>query len=150
MLRYLRAFIKAWQLTLRGEGVSPHFRPLERWVEEGLRKVAQAVETADAHQINRARREDIQLKLDGRMTSLEQTLEMVRHNLATVYPRLMRLDDPYAVMVIQSSNINDQYRVSQFALGDAVPSAELKQALAALDRHLMSLPPLESRQSSST
>jgi len=56
MLRYLRAFIKAWQLTLRGEGVSPHFRPLERWVEEGLRPVSgEPVRAGGCRPIGRAK-----------------------------------------------------------------------------------------------
>ena len=144
MMRRFRAFVKAVQMTLRDKRAVPsHFQPLERWMDAGLQKAARVTAAADAHQINRAQRKDIQLKLDGRITSLEQTLEMVRHNLVNVYPRLMQLDDPYSMMVIQSSNINDQYRVSQFARCDAIASAELKQALEELERHLIDLPSIE-------
>ena len=137
LMRRLRAFLRAAQIAL--QGTPPRFRPLERWMNECLRKVARVIAAADVHD---AQPDDIQLKLDGRMTSLEQTLDMVRHNMRDVYPRLIRLNDPHVMLVVQSSNMNDQYRVSQFAASDLIASHELKQALAALHQHLLDLPPI--------
>ena len=68
---------------------------------------------------------------------------MIRHNLVNEYPRLIRLDDPFSMTVVQSSNFNDQYRVSQFLAADIRFSDEFQDALAALNSHLLNLPPLD-------
>lgn len=149
MMRYVRAFIKALQMTARGETIDPtpktpqHFLPLETWINAGLQKLAQVKISADKNSITQDQREKIILRLDGRDTSLEQALGMVRHNLVNEYPKLMQLDDSYTMMVVQSSNMNDQYRVSQFILSDDITAPEIKQALEDLNEHLMNLPAIE-------
>ena len=141
MMRFARAFLQALRLTLRGESLTPaHFRPLEAWIDEGMSLLQQVNNAVDAERIECA---SLQLKLDGRMTSLESTLGMVRHNLVNEYPRLIRLDDPYSLTVIQSSNMNDQYRVGQFAAAEAISSAGLRRALDDLHEHLLNLPTIE-------
>ena len=141
MMRFLRALIQALRMTLRGESIAPaHYRPLEGWINEALRLLAR---------VNGIAREgsqdldEVVLKLDGRPTSLDRSLRMLRHNLVNEYPRLMRLDDPYSMMVVQSSNLNDQYRLSQFVASDMVASPELQAALAALVAHSERLPQVE-------
>lgn len=144
MMRTIRAFIKALQMTIRGETIAPSpFKPLEDWIDIGLQTLAIVFTTSDAQSYTQEKRQGIKLKLDGHMTSLEQSLQMVRHNWVNEYPKLIQLDDPYTMMVIQSSNMNDQYRVSQFATSDDIPSTEVKQALDALNEHLMNLPSIE-------
>ena len=64
---------------------------------------------------------------------------MVRHNLVNEYPRLIRLDDAFSMTVVNASNMNDQYRVSQFLHADEI-RAETRAALANLDAHLQALP----------
>ena len=148
MLRYTRVFIKALQMTIRGETIaSSHFKPLEDWIDEGLRLLATVTTTADAQGYGQEKRGTIQLKLDGHLTSLEQSLQMVRHNLVNEYPKLIQLDDAYTMMVVQSSNMNDQYRISQFASADEIASADVKQALERLNQHLMNLPTIERPES---
>ena len=144
MRRYLHAFLRALWMTLRGQKHSAaRFQPLEIWMEAGLHKVEQVIRAADEAQIPPAARTQIQLKLDGRPTSLEQTLQMVQHNLRREYPRLLRVDDPLAMAVVQSSNLNDHYRVSQFVQRAEIASPALKQALAALEAHLSRLPQIQ-------
>lgn len=144
MLRYARAFVKALQMTINGESITPsYYQPLEEWIDRGLQQVALVLTSADANGLSSERRQSIKLKLDGHMTSLEQTLQMVRHNLIAEYPKLIQLDDPYTMMVIQSSNMNDQYRVSQFAVTEEITSPEVKAALETLSEHLMNLPTIE-------
>lgn len=141
MMRFLRALLLALRMTLRGETLTPpHYRPLEAWVAEGLRLLEQ-VDAATASE--RLDLSALQLKLDGRPTSLERALQMARHNLVNEYPRLIRLDDPYSMMVVQSSNMNDQYRVGQFLLADELTSETLRSSLAALNAHLLNLPQIE-------
>lgn len=137
MMRFLRALTQALRLTLKGETLTPpQFRPLEAWIAGGLQLVEQAEIAAATQGLDTAA---LQLKLDGRPTSLERTLQMVRHNLVNEYPRLIRLDDAYSMMVISASNMNDQYRVAQFLEVGAIP-ADARSALAALDAHLGALP----------
>jgi len=144
MMRMIRAFIKALQMTIRGETITPsHYQPLEMWIDAGLQTLATIFITADAQGLPLEKRQQLKLKIDGHMTSLEQSLQMVRHNWLNEYPKLIQLDDPYTMMVIQSSNMNDQYRVSRFAIADEVASDEVKQALETLNQHLMNLPTIE-------
>ena len=145
MIRYARAFIHALRLTLRGESLTPpRYRPLEAWIEAGSTKLKRAEQVAAAERVDLSA---LRLPLDGRPTSIETTLAMLRHNLTDVYPRLIRLDDPHSMTVVQSSNMNDQYRVAQFAAADALSSLALRQALEELNEHLLNLPAMEAPQS---
>lgn len=145
MIRFARAFLQALRLTLRGESPTPaRYRPLQAWIGDGLTMLEQAEGAAAAEGIDLAA---LQMKLDGRPTSLDTTLKMLRHNLIEEYPRLIRLDDPHSMTVVQSSNLNDQYRVAQFAESDAISSAAFRRALADLDTHLQNLPAIESVES---
>ena len=137
MMRFLRALTQALRLTLTGESLTPaRYRPLEAWIARGLKLLEQVESAATAQHLDLA---VLQLKLDGRPTSLERTLQMAQHNLVNEYPRLIRLDDAYSMMVIGASNMNDQYRVAQFLEVEEIP-AETRAALAALDAHLQALP----------
>ena len=138
MIRFARALIQALCLTLRGQSPSPaRYRPFEAWIAQALTLLARVEKAAAAEGLDRAA---LQLKLDGRPTSLASALGMLRHNLLDVYPRLLRLDDPHSMTVIQSSNLNDQYRVARFA---DIASPALRRALEALNAHLLKLPALE-------
>ncbi len=137
MMRFLRALPQALRLTLKGESLTPrHYRPLEIWIARGLELLQRAERSAATEGLDLAA---LQLKLDGRPTSLERALQMVRYNLVDEYPRLIRLDDAYSMMIVNASNLNDQYRVAQFLALDAIP-AEARSALAALEAHLRALP----------
>ena len=141
MIRFLRAFVTALRLTLRGQSLTPtHFLPLETWIGQGLSLLKAVNDRAAAERLDLDAR---QLKLDGRPTSLERSLQMIRHNLVNEYPRLIRLDDPFSLTVVQSSNFNDQYRISQFLAADILFSAEFQQTLAALNTHLLDLPQID-------
>ena len=141
MIRFARAFIQALRLTLRGESLTPaHYRRLEDWIATGMTLLVDAERVAAAAKVDPAA---LRLKLDGRQTSLETSLAMLRHNLAEEYPRLIRLDDPHSMTVVQSSNLNDQYRIGQFAAADAISSPALRRALDELNEHLLNLPVIE-------
>ncbi|MCY3978951.1 MAG: hypothetical protein OXG23_12700 [Chloroflexi bacterium] len=141
MIRFARAFIQALRLTLRGEShAPPHFRALEDWIATSMTLLDAAERAAAAAKVDAAA---LRLKLDGRQTSLETSLAMLRHNLLEEYPRLIRLDDPHSMTVVQSSNLNDQYRIGQFAAAAAISSPALRRALAELNEHLQNLPAVE-------
>ena len=91
MIRTVRAFFRALQISLRGESLAPvHYRPLEAWMDAVGSQLALVIESADAQGFDRGQRQNLRLKLDGRLTSFEQTLQMLRHNLQNEYPRLIR------------------------------------------------------------
>ncbi len=141
MMRFLRAVLEALRLTIRAETFVPrHYQPLADWIAEGLRLLDRVRECAASGGVAL---EEIALKLDGRPTSLERSLQMARHNLVNEYPRLMRMDDPFSMAVVQASNFNDHYRISQFLATELGLSEEVNAALAALEAHLLSLPQIE-------
>ena len=141
MMRFARAFIQALRLTICGESLTPpHFRALEGWIATSTTLLDDVERAAVAANVDNAA---LRLKLDGRQTSLETSLAMLRHNLVEEYPRLIRLDDPHSMTVVQSSNLNDQYRIGQFAAADAISSPALRRALAELNEHLQNLPAVE-------
>ena len=147
MMRVLRAFFKALQLTLRGESLTPaKFRPLEIWIATGRSQLSLVIEAAEAKGVGQQQRQALQLKLDGRMTSLQQTLDMLQHNFVNEYPRLIRLNDNYSMLVAQSINMNDQYRLSSFLSENVIESQELRRALAGLHDHLLNLPTVDSSE----
>ncbi len=138
MRGFLRALGRALWLTLRGKSPLPaHYQPLQTWIERCLPLLARVEAAARRERLDLAA---LQLKLDGRPSSLAQSLQMLRHNLTEEYPRLMRLDDPFSMAVVQSSNFNDQYRLGQFLAADCLSSAGLRQTLEALHQHLGQLP----------
>lgn len=144
MIRFARAVLQALRLTLRGESLTPaRYRPLEAWIKTGMTLLDKAEQAAADDGIDLAA---LRLKLDGRPTSLESALAMVGHNLLEAYPRLIRLDDPHSMTVVQSSNFNDQYRVGQFAAADMIASAALRRALGDLNSHLARMPAIEPKQ----
>ena len=147
MIRFARAFIQALRLTLRGESLTPpHYHALEDWIANSMTLLVNAERAAAAANVDPAA---LRLKLDGRQTSLETSLAMLRHNLAEEYPRLIRLDDPHSMTVVQSSNLNDQYRIGQFAAAEAISSPALRRALAELNERLRNLPVIEKPESDS-
>ena len=143
-MRMIRAFFRAMALTLCGESLTPsHYRPLEAWIDVSLRKLDELINEADKQGIDLAQRHSMQLKLDGRMTSLELSLQMLRHNLVNEYPRLIRQDDPFSMTVVLSINMNDQYRVGQFAASEAMATLQCKPLIVALYAHLQNLPEIQ-------
>ncbi len=144
MIRFLRACLLALRMTLRGEAFTPaHYRPLIAWIANGLDLLDCVYRLAGETELDL---DGLSLKLDGRPTSLARSLEMIRHNLVNEYPRLMRLDDAYSMMVVQSSNLNDEYRLSRFLESDMLADGEMQSALQALHEHLLSLPQVERPQ----
>lgn len=141
MSRAIRAFFRALRLALRGESLVPaHYRPLTAWMDAVWSQVSLVLDTADEHGLDQDRRQELRLKLDGRLTSFEQSLQMLRHNLKNEYPRLIQLNDGYSMMVVQSINMNDQYRVSRFLEDGVIESDPLRHALEDLNERLLDLP----------
>lgn len=140
-MRYVSAFFRAVQMTAKGESLTPpHFRPLEEWIALGLQKLNLLEQLADANGLSSEQREEIELKIDGRQMTMGRILLMLRHNFQTEYPRLIKFNDDFSPIVIQSSNFNDQYRIQRLLDAHIVTEPNIYTALQDLSEHLYQLP----------
>jgi hypothetical protein len=136
--RYLRAFVGALRMTLRGETITPQYPELIGWIEETTRRVDAVYEAAEASGLCKAEREALILHLDKRDISMETILATVRHHSTQEYRRLVRDSTQHTFVAIHASNLNDRYRVA--ALGEKVESLEVKVTINALSQHLEAIP----------
>jgi hypothetical protein len=136
--RYLRAFVLALKLTLRGRQIAPKHPELDTWAREAARRVDIVYRTANVNGLNEAARKALILHLDGRDISMETILASVWHHTTMEYVKLLLDSTPHTFVAIYASNLNDRYRVAQ--LRDAVQPSAVKAALAGLSDHLDSIP----------
>ncbi len=143
-MRYIRAFFRAIQLTASGEPLTPpHFRVLEEWIALGLEKLDYVERVASENGLSAEQREGIQLKIDGRKITMQRILLMLRHNFQTEYPRLIKLNDDFSTIVVQSSNFNDQYRIQRLVDCEEITKPSIHAALQDLSEHLYHLPEIK-------
>ena len=143
-MRYIRAFIRTLQITATGESLIPaRFRPLDEWITAGLQKLDHFEQVADENGLTVDQREAIQLKIDGRNITMQRVLLMLRHNFQTEYPKLMKFNDEYSPMVVQTSNFNDQYRVQRLLDSDEIKNPGIYTALGNLSEHLYAMPEIK-------
>lgn len=143
MMRYVRAFFKALQLTIQGNQIQPvdvEYPSLTQWIQEGRQLVNEAFKLAESNGWSEERRKSLQLTLDRRELSMEVILGAVRHNLALEYPKLLESRMQYNLTALYALNMNDQYRVAQLAQEAELPGM-LTQSVQALADHLANIPP---------
>jgi hypothetical protein len=136
--RYLRAFVMALKLTLRGKQIAPKYPELDVWAREAARRVDNVYRTADANGLNEAARKALTLHLDGRDISMETILASVRHHATEEYVKLLLDSTPHTFVAIYASNVNDCYRVAR--LRDMMEQPVVKAALVSLSEHLERVP----------
>jgi hypothetical protein len=134
---YLRAFVLALKLTLRGKQIAPKHPELDVWAREAARRVDHVYRTADTNGLNEAARKALTLHLDGRDISMETMLASVRHHATQEYVKLLLDSTPHTFVAIYATNLNDCYHVAQ--LRDAVEQRDVRAALANLSDHLESI-----------
>lgn len=142
-LRVLRAFILALKLTLRGEKLAPVALPsIVVWSRQLVEHVDAVDRAADAHGLDRAARQNLKLRLDGRMRNVEFVLATVRYHAAQEYPSLFQngLSSRH-LNAVYATNMNDQYWVIRLLELDALQSPPLRAALDQLRLHLENVPP---------
>ncbi len=136
--RYLRAFVLALRLTLRGKQIEPKHPELAVWAREAGRRVDTVYRATDANGLNEAARKALILHLEGRDISMETILASVRHHATQEYVKLLLDSTPHTFVAIYASNLNDRYRVAQ--LHDTIQQPPVKAALASLSEHLGEIP----------
>lgn len=142
MLRYARAFVLAVKLTLRGESAPPPpYAPLRRWTEQVQAQVAAVYRAADQHGLDRAARQQIVIKADGREMTMQVILDGVAYHASQEYPYLLRDLTEHSVTAIYASNMNDQFYVASLQNAEALQESPVLAAVASLAEQLRAIPP---------
>jgi hypothetical protein len=139
--RYVKAFVGAVRLTLRGETVAPPApaHPLMDWARQTLPLVAAVRQTAAAAGLDVA---TLKIRVDGRAVSVETLLAAVQFHAAQEYPNLLRnaaglrgLNAAYA------TNFNDHYAVLKLLEAPELQASAVQHSLQRLANHLEQPPP---------
>lgn len=139
MNRYLRAFIVALRMTLKGEQPSPpKHAELRQWMQEALRITDAVISSANAHGMPVNVREELRLIIDRRPISMETILKGVRYHLTEEYPHVLQNDDAYSLAAVYSSNLNDQFRVARLA--ETLENPPVKASVETLAAGLAAIP----------
>ncbi len=142
LARYLRAFVGAARMTLRGEvvqGVQDPYPNLTAWWR-GIIELTDAVtRTADSNGLPKPAREKVILRVEGRDTSMQTILAAVRFHAAEEFPLLMRRQDEFNYLTLQATVINDRFLIFKLAQVESLPAA-VKIAIEKLSTHLETLP----------
>jgi hypothetical protein len=137
--RYLRAFIVALGMTLRGEGPPPP-RPLAAWSQQTLWRLDELYAALERQGLDEAARQQMALKLDGRLMKVETVLATVKHHAAQEYPSLLRSNIEFNLAAIQAANVNDRYWLARLAELPPLQAPAIAAALNRLRAHLDAIP----------
>ena len=142
--RYLRAFLGALRMTIRGEKIAvPVDAPLTAWIKQYSILVDGVLRTANQNGIDQSTRKQVKLKLDGRPMSLETALMTLKFHAAEEYPSLVRQGTGRGVQnTLYATNMNDRYWISRMVEAPELQNPLLQNALSALDAHLDAIPRL--------
>lgn len=142
--RYIRAFFKALELTLKGEALQPADKrhpQLHEWIQQGQRQIQNVFLVADKNGFNSDQRKQTTVTIDHRPMSMDVILRAVQHNLELEYPMLMDAHIEGDILTIYAINMNDQYRVSRLVDLEEINNTALAPAIKHLHQHLMNVPP---------
>ncbi len=142
MMRYIRAFWTALQMTLRGDSPPPDpYANLSEWMEQAIRLVGAVIKAANALKLDAAALKTIKVRVDGRDTNVDVILAAINHHMNEEYPYLLRHMTRNNINAIHASNLNDVYRVSSLIDLPALQDAAIQQSLTILKDHLEKIPP---------
>lgn len=142
--RYIHAFWKAIQLTLRGETLQPpdKYPELTAWMQQTRQLTDKVITIAEQHGLDETARQAFKLPIDKRAIAMQTILAAVKHNLSKEYPLLITSEVDHFLGAIQALNHNDAYRVGQLAHAlSTYPT--LQQAVKQLQAQLEALPALQ-------
>ncbi len=135
---YVRAFLIALRMTLRGETPPPApDAPLREWMAQGLSRIEQIETLAARQQINPA---EVVLHLDLRDIRMSIILNTVRHHLTNEYPILLRTPSAQSLNLLYANNMDDHYRVSRLEAAPDLAGTPVQNAVVALATHLEAIP----------
>lgn len=136
--RYVRAFVIALRMTLRGETPPPPpDAPLREWIVQALNRLEQVETLAARHQLDPAQ---VVLHLDRRDIRMSIILSTVRHHLTTEYPLLLRTPSTHSLNLLYANNLDDHFRVSRLETAPALAGTPVQNAVSALAAQLEAIP----------
>lgn len=139
--RYLRAFVGALVLTLRGQTIAqPPPSRIQTWLTTTPTLVA-AVDSAIAES-GFADGAVKKYTIDGRPVALTSILAGVRYHAEVEYPSLIDSRSPHAALAINAINLNDRYAIARCTEDSDLP-APIRSALTTLAAHLDTVPPVD-------
>lgn len=142
-MRYINAFFKALQMTLRGETIEPveqRYPNLQAWLEKSHGHLQAVYRVAEASNIDQSAREAITLTLDGREWSMELVLSSLKFHLETEFPSLMQTRMEHNLTTLYALHLDDKYRLSQLAQSEQLPEA-LRPIMQTFAEHFTAIPP---------
>lgn len=132
MIRYVRAFVTAVRLTLRGEQ-APNAE-----IRDWLDTTARLIDTVE--RTTTVKPESVVLRIEGRDMSMARILAAVRYHVTEEYPYLLRHPTEHDFTAIYASNMNDQFWLTKLETAPELQDARIKAAITALRQHLDSIP----------
>ncbi|MCU0463813.1 MAG: hypothetical protein MUF38_04515 [Anaerolineae bacterium] len=143
MMRYLRAFVGALKMTLRGEAPPPApTSPLREWMGETLRRTDALLKACEASGMDEAARKAVVQVVEGRRVNLNTVLLTIRFHAAQEYPTLLSSVNNQALGALYGSNTNDHFLLMRFL--SRLDKPEIVAAAQALIEHLASVPSVDS------
>lgn len=138
MRRYLRAFIIALKMTLRGETPPvSHRARLTDWMRQGIERLDLIERLAAQHQIDP---QAVVLHIDRRAITMSTILRTARFHLNREYPILLRQLSDQSVTLLYASNMDDHFRLTRLEAAPELAHTPVRQAVAALAAHFEEIP----------
>lgn len=132
MIRYVRAFVTALRLTLRGEEAPQ--APWQRWLAATARHI-EAIERSAGPDVDK-----VVLRIEGRDMSMAHILDAVRYHVTEEYPYLLHNPTEHTLMALQASNVNDHFWLMKLEAAPELQNTPALAAVTALRQHLEALP----------
>ena len=148
LTRYIRAFIVALRLTLRGQQPPGLRHPeLYAWIKQMALLVDAVYAAADQNGLDKKARETTMVKLDGRSMSLETAFQTLRYHAAEEYPSLLRNspESRHNLSAIYAGNMNDRYWLMTLQAEPALQNPAVHASLTQLGAHLDAIPSTSSK-----
>ena len=142
MIKAISAFFTTLKLMLSGENVTVAHPKLWKWIETGQPLIAVVIKSANESDMDAEVRKGIQIKVDGRDTSMEVALGGIHYHLHEDYPHVLRDYTAYSVTAIYANNMNDQYALDKLSAHEAIQANQaVLTAITRLKEHLNNIPP---------
>lgn len=138
--RYVRAFITALRLTIRGQQPPGLKHPeLYAWIKQMALLV---VELSNAVDQARLDKQNTFVRLDGRRLSLDKVLQIFHYHAAQEYPSLLATSGSrrFNIGAIHATNMNDRFWLSILREETSLQTPAVQAALARFNDHLEAIP----------
>jgi hypothetical protein len=138
--RYVRAFITALRMTIRGQQPPGLKHPeLYAWIKQMVLLVAEFAAAVDQAGLDK---QNTFVRLDGRRLSLDRVLQIFQYHAAQEYPSLLATSGGrrFNIGAIHATNMNDRFWLSLLRDESSLQNPAVQAALARLTDHLEAIP----------